>query len=149
MNDKKKLLQRVEKVIDEQLFAVLSTTGPEGLHSVIVSFAASGDFREIYFFTPRQTRKFSNIRSEGRASLFIDNRSNRITDTQRTLGIEVAGRAEEVEAEGYAECLKLYTKKYPEMSDFAAAETTAAVKLIIERFEVVQHFQDVTILEPS
>jgi len=43
----KELLQRVEEIIGEQLFAVLSTTAPGGLHAVIVSFVASEDFSRL------------------------------------------------------------------------------------------------------
>jgi hypothetical protein len=43
--------------------------------------------------------------------------------------------------------MNLYLQKYPEMCDFAAAQNTALIKITVDRYEVVQHFQNVTILE--
>lgn len=149
MNKKKELLNIIKIIMEKQLFAVFSSSGPEGLHSVIVSFAVSEDLKELLFFTPRQTRKFKNILSDSRVALFVDNRSNEIIDIQRTIGIEVIGEASEAEDGSFSDCLNLYKKKYPEMSDFTTAETTAAIRVTIDRFEVVQHFQNITVLEPS
>ena len=140
-------MEKVADLMNEQLFAVLSTTGTAGLHSVIVSFVSADDMREILFLTPRQTRKFHNIMKYKEVTLFIDNRSNRITDTQRTIGVEAVGRAEEADEDSRERYRNLYLQKYPEMCDFAEAQNTALIKITVDRYEVVQHFQNVTILE--
>ena len=77
----------------EQLFAVLATRGGGAPHLNIVCFAPADELRTILFATPRQSLKFANLQSQPEASLFVDNRSNRLQDLQEVYGVEIAGTA--------------------------------------------------------
>ncbi len=137
----------VADLLTAQLFAVLSTRGEKDLHSVLVAFAASEDMRQIVFVTPRQTRKFENIRKYNSVSLFVDNRTNDITDLQRLLGVEARGTVKEVEGEQRTEYQRMFVAKFPQLSWFVESPGSAVMKLEVQRYDVVYHFQNVTVLE--
>lgn len=147
MNNEMELYNKISDLLDVQLFAVLATSGSPGPHSVIVSFVSVGGIKELFFLTPRQTRKYHNLKENSTVSLFMDNRSNKISDTQRTIGVEAVGLAEEVSEEDRKKYFSLFLEKYPAMEDFASSPTTAVIRLRVKRYEVVQHFQNVTVLE--
>lgn len=141
------LRKMVADLLSAQLFAVLSTRGEKDLHSVLVAFAASEDMRQIVFVTPRQTRKFENILKHNSVSLFVDNRTNDITDLQRLLGVEARGTVNEVEGEQRTEYQHMFVTKFPQLSWFVESPGSAVMKLEVQRYDVVYHFQNVTVLE--
>lgn len=141
------LRNKVADLLSEQLFAVLSTRGEKDLHSVLVAFASSEDMRQIVFVTPRQTRKFENILKHNSVSLFVDNRTNDITDLQQLLGVEARGTVKEVEGEQRTEYRSMFLSKFPQLSWFVESPGSAVMKLEVQRYDVVYHFQNVTVLE--
>lgn len=145
------LLENPEELVatflSEQLFAILSTQGDRGSHLVIVSFVVTKHLREILFITPRQTRKYENLLHNGQISLYVDNRSNDIRDLQRLTGIEIEGNATEVKEEDRGQYKEFYMAKYPYLKDFADSPTSAFIKVDVSRYEIINHFQNVSILE--
>jgi len=139
--------EAAEHLLTDQLFGVLSTYGRDGPHSVIVSFAVSDHFRELIIVTPRSTRKFANILKEDSVSFFLDNRSNRITDLQRLTALEARGRAVEIPQEDICSYRDIYSAKYPELKEFAESPSNVLVKIKVKSYEVIHHFQNVTILD--
>ncbi len=141
------LWKMVTELFSEQLFAVLSTRSDQELHSVLVAFAPSDDLREIVFVTPRHTRKFENISKHNYVSLFADNRSNDITDLQRLLGVEARGTVKEMESDQRTDYRQLFVSKYPKLNWFVDSPGSAIMRLSVQRYDVVHHFQNVTVLE--
>lgn len=132
--------------LSEQLFAILSTQSESGPHGVIVSFAAARHLKEIIFVTPRHTRKYENLQENSNISLYIDNRSNEITDIERLCGIEAKGKAYEVSEKEKPIYREIYLTKYPELDDFIDSPGSVIVKIEVTQFEVINHFQNVTTL---
>jgi nitroimidazol reductase NimA-like FMN-containing flavoprotein (pyridoxamine 5'-phosphate oxidase superfamily) len=83
----------VQKLLDSQLLAVLSTIASGRPYSNLIAFAAAQHMREIIFATSRATRKFANLTAEPRVSLLIDDRSNRETDFGEAAAVTVLGAA--------------------------------------------------------
>lgn len=147
MTEERSIRESIERLLTEQLFGVLSTHGSDGPHSVIVSFAVFDHFREIIIVTPRSTRKFANILRDNEVSLFLDNRSNTITDLQRLTALEARGRAEEISQEEICVHRDVYSAKYPELKEFAESPSNVLVKIRVQSYEFIHHFQNVTILD--
>ncbi len=147
MTEDQSIREAAEQLLKEQLFGVLSTYGSDGPHSVIVSFAAADRFREIVIVTPRSTRKFANILKEDAVSFFLDNRSNSITDLQRLIALEARGHAEAIPQEETFSYREIYTAKYPELREFAESPSNVLVKIKVQSYELIHHFQNVTILD--
>lgn len=141
------LAMDISKLFSEQLFAVLSTAGETGPHSSIVSFVSADDLRSIIFSTPRQTRKFKNILANPAVSLLIDNRSNRIVDLEQVTAVEARGRAEETDPDKMYIYKELFEEKYPDMGEFIHSPGNALMHVAVRRYDIVRHFQNVTVME--
>ncbi|MFO7729835.1 MAG: pyridoxamine 5'-phosphate oxidase family protein [Spirochaetia bacterium] len=147
MTGSEEIRKMVAELLSEQLFAVLSTQGEQLLHSALVAFAPAADMRQLVFVTPRQTRKFENILEHNYVSLFVDNRKNDITDLQRLIGVEARGEAEEVDSRYHNYYKELLTAKFPQLNWFMDSPGSAIMKINVQRYDVVHHFQNVSVLE--
>ena len=136
----------VTSLLSRQLFAVLSTYGEEGLHSVIVSFVADDSGEHIVFSTPRKTRKYRNMKHSSRVSMFFDNRSSDIADLYRITALQAVGDVSELQQYAIESWRSIYLLKYPELSEFACSPENALMLMTVERFEIVTHFQGVSTL---
>jgi nitroimidazol reductase NimA-like FMN-containing flavoprotein (pyridoxamine 5'-phosphate oxidase superfamily) len=137
----------IKKTIKDQLFGILATQGREFPHTTIVSFISADNLKSIIFFTPKATRKLKFLSRSGGVSFFIDNRSNRIADLQTVAGIEAQGNAVEIPEKERAGYEELYLNKYPELEDFVRSPGNAMIRIDVVTYNIVQHFQEVTILE--
>lgn len=146
MRDKEISEKFISQFLSEQLFAILSTQSDKGPHGVIVSFAATTHLKEIIFVTPTHTRKYENLQGNSKISLYIDNRSNKITDIERLCGIEVKGKAYEVAQSVRNIYREIFLNKYPVLEDFIDSPGSVIVRIEVEQFEVINHFQNVTTL---
>jgi general stress protein 26 len=145
--DKKQLRGMLNRLLGEQLFAVLATVGERAPHLNIVSFAAADELQTILFATPRQTNKFANLRAHPEVSLFVDNRSNRLRDLQEVHGVEIAGAAAEASGEAAERYRELFLARFPELEGFLDSPGTALMAVRVRRYDVVHRFQEVLFWE--
>jgi general stress protein 26 len=131
----------------QQNFAVLATRSGEKIHTTLVAFAATGDLKTIYVCTPRATRKFTNIKEQPVVSLLVHNSTNQRTDIRQAMAVTVSGMATEIDADQSANARTIYLAKHSHMSDFVDAPNTAMVEIKVSRYDVVAHFQEVSVLE--
>ncbi len=138
----------VKRLLARQLYGVLATREEGGKpHLSIVAFVSADDLGSLVFATPRSTRKFEYLTRRPEVALFSDDRRERIDDLMQVTGVEASGKARELPArdrEGYR---ALYLSKYPEMTEFVNAPGTALVRIEVERYNVVDHFQHVLVLD--
>lgn len=143
--NRSELESTVRKLLWEQLFGVLATSAPGGPHTTIVAFAAADDLRTIVFATPRGTRKYGNLKSGGRVSLFFDNRTNDAADLKEVYGIEARGPATEVHGDQRRVYESLYRARHPMLDAFA--EGSALIRIDVKRYDIVHKFQEVLVLD--
>lgn len=137
------LEKHLREMLAGQLFAVLSTVGGEQPYANLVGFAASPDLSRIYFATSRSTRKFSNLERNPKASLLVDNRSNRAADLRRAAAATALGEVEELDPSQESEFKELYLAKQPHLEDFVFSPNTARLCLWVKVYYVVSRFQNV------
>ena len=147
MSTSDELKIKVSRLFLQQLFAVLSTQGPDGPHSVIVCFITSTGLGELFFVTPRSTRKFSNMIKHPVVSLFVDNRQNSLQDLHGLTGVEVKGRAEVAPDDDRKFVRDLFLKRFPELGDFYDSPDCALMKVRVSRFDLISDFQKTESLE--
>ena len=148
--DERELKVRLKRLLAEQLYGVLATTNDAGEpHTSIVAFASADDLRSIVYVTPRDTRKFRNTTTRPQVALFIDDRRGPVEELMQVTGVEARGAAELVEPSADGLYRELYLAKYPAMREFVDAPANAIVKIAVERYEVVERFQHVMVLEPA
>lgn len=140
--------ERVEKdikhLVSNERLAVLSTNQKNQPYASLVAFAATDDLKTIVFCTPQTTRKFANLNDNPQVALLIENSRNQAADIYSAFAATAIGVAK-VLSPGRAkdDLKKLYLQKHPQLADFLRAETTALVEVKIQRYLMVQNFQNV------
>jgi general stress protein 26 len=147
MKDIHEIKARLTTLFAEQYFAVLATGTNDHIHTTLVAFAATNNLKTIFVCTPRATRKYTNLKRNPSVSLLVHNSANMATDIRQAMAVTVSGRAAEVPDHGLAEAQAVYLGKQPHMAGFVKSPNTAIIEVAVKRYDVVAHFQDVTILE--
>lgn len=143
MEDLDRLKDKLRSLLATQRLAVLATQGRGQPYGSLVSFASTRDGREILFATSRATRKYANLKAEPRVALVIDNRSNQESDVHEAVAVTATGRAEEVPDAERSDLIQVYLAKHPYLADFVAAPTCALLRVRVETYYLVSHFQQV------
>ncbi len=143
MSDREHLQKRLIQLFASQKLAVLATQHQGQPYASLIAFAASGDLKELFFATPRATRKFAYLQANPRIALLIDSRSNQDADIHRAIAATVLGTAAEVPPAEREEVLKHYLAKHPHLEEFADSPSTAVVRVTVETYYVVSRFQEV------
>lgn len=147
MKDIRELKTSLATLFAEQYFAVLATRTGDRIHTTLVAFAATDDLKTLFLCTPRATRKYSNLKQNPSVSLLVHNSSNMATDIRQAIAVTVSGDAAEVPEKRLEASRTVYLAKQPHMDRFVRSPNTAIIEVTVQRYDVVAHFQDVTILE--
>lgn len=147
MKDIGRLKTSLAALFAEQYFAVLATRLDDRIHTTLVAFAVTDDLKTLFVCTPRATRKYTNLKQNPSVSMLVHNSSNQAMDIRRAMAVTISGTAVEVPEQGLADARQVYLAKQPHMADFAESPNTAIIEITVNRYDVVAHFQDVTILE--
>jgi nitroimidazol reductase NimA-like FMN-containing flavoprotein (pyridoxamine 5'-phosphate oxidase superfamily) len=136
--------QLVHDLLRSQRFAVLSTESDTGPYASLIAFWAADDLTHVVFSTMRATRKFNYLATHPRVALLFDNRSNRDVDVRQSMAVTAMGLAREVvDGDARAAAVDEYLAKHPHLASFVASPGCAIVKVDIEAYYVVTHFQSV------
>ncbi len=145
LSDARRLTEQLHHLFFSQLLAVLSTQEEGQPYCSLVAFAATDDIRSLVFATNRATRKYANLVHEPRISLLIDNRSNDVSDFHNAVAVTATGRAIEIPEGEKVSFLKLYLNKHPNLKDFVMSPGCAMIRIQVERYYIVNRFQNVMI----
>ena len=143
MNSESCIKNRLSQLFTSQKFAVIATSSQNRPYTSLVAFAVTSDLRKLYFFTRQATRKFSNIHSNPRIAVMIDNRSNKDSDIHDAIGVTITGTSRVLTNDKTKHPLTLFLKKHPQMEDFARAPTSALIEVTIDHYYIVTQFQKV------
>jgi len=147
MPDKDQIEQRLMELLASQKLAVLATQDQAQPYASLVVFAASEDLRELYFVTPKATRKFAYLQANPRVALLMDSRSNQDSDIHRAVAATAVGSAAEVPPGERSRVLSCYLAKHPHLEEFAASPSCALVRVSVATYYVVSRFQEVMELQ--
>jgi nitroimidazol reductase NimA-like FMN-containing flavoprotein (pyridoxamine 5'-phosphate oxidase superfamily) len=116
-----------------------------------VAFALAPDGAAVLFATPRDSRKYRNLRANPRVSLLLDTRGERDRDYGSAEAITVVGRARVLRAgsSSWREAGRVLRAKHPALAAFLEAATTALVRVEIDEAVHVSGFQRVTTWRPG
>ncbi len=126
-----------------QNLAVLATAAGTSPYASLVAVAVTPDLHQLYFATPRATRKWANLAGNGKVALLMDNRSNQMTDFSRAAAATLLGTAEELAGEERQAGLACYLDRHPHLAEFTAAPSCALFRVRIARISLVTRFQNV------
>lgn len=136
-----KTMEALRNLMNKQKFAVLATFHNDEPYTNLVGFASTGDLRYIFFVTPVATRKYSYLLDSKKASMMIDNRSNRETDFKDAMAVNATGTVTEVEKT--QEFKAPYIGKHPYLADFLASPSSALMRMEVRRYIIASRFQNV------
>jgi nitroimidazol reductase NimA-like FMN-containing flavoprotein (pyridoxamine 5'-phosphate oxidase superfamily) len=137
------LRKKLKDLFASQRLGVLATYGEGQPYSSLVAFVATNDLKYLVFATTRATRKYANLSAESRVALLVDNRSNQDTDFHRAIAVTALGNAKEVKETERDRFLRLYLAKHPYLEEFVNAPTCALLKMSVDRYYMVNRFQNV------
>ena len=149
MKSIKELKNLISKIGSKQLFAVLATSNKNQPYTSLVAFAITEDLKKLVFITPRDTRKFQYLSENNRVSLMIDNSENQKVDISKAVGITITGKSRDSSGKERETLLNLFISKHPQMNEFAFSKGCSVVSVDINRYDVVERFQNVSVLEFS
>ncbi len=133
----------------KEAFAVLATSDEGGKpYTSLISFAVTPDLKAVIFATPKNTRKFKNIKAMKDVALLIDNRSKKNRSFIETQAITVLGSARPLKrGRLWLEYAGIFLKKHPQLEEFVNASTTALVVIDVRSCIHVGNFQTITVMD--
>jgi heme iron utilization protein len=143
VNKEDQLKNQIKQLLASQRLGVLSTQYQGHPYSSLVAFSSTENLEEIYFATPKTTRKFRNLNQDNRVSMLIDNRSNEISDFHHATAVTVSGLAKEVQKADKNRVKDIYLIKHPYLTDFVNSASCALVVIHIHKYVLVRRFQEV------
>lgn len=144
MTQNSELERLLRKLFSDQLLAVLGTQSRNGPYGSLIAFYATDDLKQLVFPTARSTRKYENLMEIPKASLLIDNRSNREADFQEAIAVTAIGNAKDVVGPERERLEALFLRKHPGLMDFVRSGTCALLKMEVRTYFIVRQFQQVT-----
>ncbi|MGD9008922.1 MAG: pyridoxamine 5'-phosphate oxidase family protein [Desulfobacteraceae bacterium] len=133
----------IRQLLQDEQLAVLSTEQQGQPYASLVAFAVTAELDDIFFCTPKTTRKFSNLVNNPRVAMLINNCRNQLSDIYSAISVTAVGKAVEVAETSKEDRSALYLQKHPHLKEFLWTETTALVQVRVERYFLVRKFQDV------
>jgi nitroimidazol reductase NimA-like FMN-containing flavoprotein (pyridoxamine 5'-phosphate oxidase superfamily) len=143
MQNSEKMRQSLLRLFDSQRLAVLSTQYDGQPYASLIAFSFSDDLKELFFATPRTTRKYTNLRADPRVAMLIDSRSNQEADIHQAIAVTAVGKAGEVSEEERPAVFEGYLARHPHLEDFAKSPSCALIRVAVTTFYVVSRFQKV------
>jgi nitroimidazol reductase NimA-like FMN-containing flavoprotein (pyridoxamine 5'-phosphate oxidase superfamily) len=133
----------IRQLLQNEQLAVLSTEQQGQPYASLVAFAVTAGLGSLVFCTPKTTRKFSSLANNPRAAMLINNCRNQASDINNAVSVTAVGKAAEVVGTSKEDLSALYLQKHPHLKEFLQAESTALVRIRVQRYFMVRNFQEV------
>ena len=135
--DPQSIKNLLASLFGSQPFGVLTTCSGEEPHASLMAFVAGEDLKSLVFVTDRNTRKYSNLRSNPKTAFLIDNRPDHSGHTQRACAVSAIGHTQEIESPDRERWRERYVRRHPHLEEFASAPSSALMRLDVRRYSVV------------
>lgn len=138
--------ENLRDLLNEQRFAVIATQGKNEPYTDLVTFLVTNDLTKIYFPTSKTTKKYENISGNARISILFDNRGNTPADIENAMTVTAVGTTKETFEK---QINTLFSQKHPYLTAFVNSPDTIMIEIDVEKYIVVNNFQNVNILNPK
>jgi hypothetical protein len=143
MNHDPSHVEVLRGLLTGQLLGVLATHNDGEPYASLVGFAATPDLSRLLFATGRATRKHANLVADARASLLVDNRTNRAADFTEAAAATAVGVVEEINTDERSLFDEVFLAKHPHLESFARSPSCVPLQLRVSVYMVVTRFQHV------
>jgi general stress protein 26 len=135
--------KEIRKLFNNQKLAILSTHHSGQPYASLIAFVGKDDLKELFFVTPRTTRKFANLSADSRVAILINSSMNMDSDFHEAVSATALGNAKEINRPEKDNILSLFLAKHPYLESFATSPTCAVVGVTIRTYVMVKNFQHV------
>jgi nitroimidazol reductase NimA-like FMN-containing flavoprotein (pyridoxamine 5'-phosphate oxidase superfamily) len=139
----KQSLEKIAALFDSQRLGVLSTQNRSQPYASLVAFAAGETLKHLFFLTPNTTRKYENLITNPKVAILVNNSLNQADDIYKAVSVTAIGSAFAVDSSDKRDGLKVFLEKHPHLESFSKAPTTALVCVTVNRYFMVNQFQNV------
>jgi hypothetical protein len=136
-------LDQVGQLLDSQRVGVLATHYMNTPHQSLIAYIHSENLREIFFVTPRYTRKVEAMSSDPYVALIVDNRQNVEKDFDACIAVTAKGIVEELPTHPQPPFLSRYLRKHPYLEEFAVSPSCCYFRIQVKSYTLVSSFQRV------
>ncbi len=140
--------EKIRMLFQQQKLAVLATVNDQQPETFLVAFCADDSLKRLIIATDRNTLKFQQLQSNPNASLLIHSSKNQESDFQQAMVVSARGIAAELHGELAGEYRELLLEKHPALKDFLSSPEVAIVRIEIDNYRFVEHFQEVFEYQP-
>jgi len=140
---KKEFLDQVGRLLSSQRVGVLATHYKHTPHQSLVAYLSSEDLRDIFFVSPKYTRKVAAIKEDPRVALLVDNRQNLESDFDACIAVTAKGTAEEVPEQQRGPFISRYLERHPYLEEFVSSPSCSFYLIRVQSYTLVSRFQKV------
>ena len=144
MESNEQFRKRLEELFRSQNLAALATHHNGQPYASLVAFYADENLKHIYFVTPKTTRKYGNLTADNRVAVMINSSTNQASDYHQAISVTAVGNAKDIAGADKKRILTQYLAKHPHLEDFVRSPTCALVRVAVDSYYMVKHFQHVT-----
>ena len=121
----------MREVLENQSMGVLSTSSENQPHCSLMAYILDEQLTALYLVTHKDTRKFTNIRTNPKVSLMIDTRLTDGNDNREKLkALTITGKAQLVsDASLSKRVIARFGERHPHLQEFAQAESAVVMKI--------------------
>jgi len=139
------LKKNLHNLLDSQELSVLATQSHNFPYTNLIAFSPINSYKELLFATLKTTSKYKNLKTNKNVSILFDDRKNDVSDFSKAITVTALGKAQEVDKQKYKE---LFLNKHPYLSDFINNPDCVLMKIIVEKYIMVEKFQNKSIIVP-
>jgi general stress protein 26 len=127
------MLEQIKTLLRRQDSCVLATVDGEKPHCSLMAYTLDDMAERIFLITPRDTKKYRNLKRHPSVSLLIDTRGDGAHEA--TQALTVAGHCKVLQhGDEISEVKALFAERHTRLQDFLQKDDLAVVCVTIESF---------------
>ncbi len=143
MNNNPIIKTYIEEALRTNGFGVLTTESDGQPHASFVAITPVEGFQQLIFATYRSTRKYDNLKNNGKVAILFENRSTKSANQPDIYVITAFGNAEEIKNDEFEVAMQLHVSKHPEQSSFLLSKDCTIFRIKVNDYQVVLGIDDV------
>jgi hypothetical protein len=136
-------LDQVGQLLEAQRVGVLATYYRNTPHQSLIAYIHSESLRDIFFVTPRYTRKVQAMAADPHVAFIVDNRQNAETDFDACIAVTAKGTVDEIPRQPQPAFLGRYLKRHPYLEEFVTVPSCCYFRIRVQSYTLVSSFQRV------
>jgi len=127
--------------------AVLATEGNGQPHASLIAITPFRGFRQIIFATYRNTRKYGNLKLNGRVAVLIQGEDGDSSGQNKVTVLTAFGHAAEVEISALDETANVHRERHPDLANLLQSPDFAVFRVKVKTYQIVRGIEDIAWLD--